>query len=217
MQPSTSLQITEIYPSIQGESSLTGIPCTFVRLTGCPLRCNWCDTAYAFEGGKTRTIKSIVEEVKAMPPRMVELTGGEPLAQAGAVDLLFALVESGLETMIETSGSESIAKLPQSTHVVMDLKCPDSKMEHRNLYENIEHLKKTDDIKFVVASRADFDWAVSLVEQQGLTDLCHVLVSPAFGLVKAEELVGWILDSGLNLRLNLQIHKYIWSPRKKGV
>ena len=213
----TDLRITEIYQSIQGESSLVGVPCTFIRLTGCPLRCRWCDTAYGFEGGQTMQLTKVLEEVKALGPSLVELTGGEPLAQPAAITLMVELLSLGYEVMIETGGSEPIADIPDGVHIVMDLKCPDSGMQDRNRYENLSHLKKDDDLKFVVASRSDFDWAVEKAEAKGLFERCNVLVSPAWGLVDPQDLVEWVLQSKLPFRLNLQIHKYIWSPRKKGV
>ena len=213
----TSLKVTEIYESIQGESTLTGLPCTFIRLSGCPLRCRWCDTAYSFDGGQQMTIDQIIEDVKKLGPNLVELTGGEPLAQDGAGELCEKLIENGFDVMIETSGSYDISVLPKQVHVVMDLKCPDSGMEDKNLYENISFLKNTDDLKFVVASYEDFLWADSLVREKDLSGKVNVLVSPAFGLVKPDQLVAWMLETKLKARLNLQIHKYIWNPRKKGV
>jgi 7-carboxy-7-deazaguanine synthase len=147
----------------------------------------------------------------------VELTGGEPLAQKGSVELCQELISSGFKVMIETSGSYDISTLPNEVHIVMDIKCPDSGMESKNLYDNLTHIKQSDDVKFVVASYEDFLWADSFVRDKKLDQYCNVLVSPAFGLVKPEELVSWMLETKLNARLNLQIHKYIWSPRKKGV
>lgn len=212
-----SLKVTEIYESIQGESSLTGLPCTFIRLSGCPLRCRWCDTAYSFDGGSDKSISEIIEEVSKLGPKLVELTGGEPLAQEKCADLCHELVDAGFRTMIETSGSYDISVLPKETHIVMDLKCPDSGMADKNLMTNLEHLKKSDDLKFVVASYEDFLWADALVRKENLDQRVNVLLSPAFGLVKPDELVAWMLETKISARLNLQIHKYIWNPRKKGV
>ena len=163
------------------------------------------------------TIDQVIEKVKRMGPRLVELTGGEPLAQAASIDLCQRLVEAGYKVMIETSGAFDVSALPESVHIVMDLKCPDSGMEHKNRYENVKVLKPTDDIKFVVASYEDFLWADNLVREHKLDESSNVLISPAFGLVKPHELVAWLLETKLNARLNLQIHKYIWSPKKKGV
>jgi 7-carboxy-7-deazaguanine synthase len=212
-----SVKITEIYKSIQGESTWAGLPCVFVRLSGCPLRCRWCDTAYSFKDGATMTIDSIVAEVAAMGVPLVELTGGEPLAQPGARQLVRQLIDAGFKVLIETSGSESIADLAPEATVIMDLKCPNSGMSDRNLFTNIPLLKATDEVKFVVANKGDFAWATEKSYEFGLFDRCTVLVSPAFGLVKPDDLVSWIMESGAPFRLNMQIHKYIWHPRAKGV
>jgi 7-carboxy-7-deazaguanine synthase len=212
-----SLQVTEIYESVQGESTLTGLPCTFIRLSGCPLRCRWCDTVYSFEGGETLGLETIVQRVKALGPKLVELTGGEPLAQANASMLCEKLIAEGFDVMIETSGSFDVSVLPKQVHIVMDLKCPDSGMEDKNMWDNLTHLKSTDDLKFVVASYDDFLWADKVIRENDLGEKLNALVSPAFGLVKPDELVAWMLECRTPARLNLQIHKYIWNPRKKGV
>lgn len=213
----SSLQVTEIYESVQGESTLTGVPCTFIRLSGCPLRCKWCDTVYSFEGGETLSIEQVVEKVKALGPKLVELTGGEPLAQASASKLCEALLAGGYDVMIETSGSFDVSVLPSEVHIVMDLKCPDSGMSEKNMWDNLTHLKRSDDLKFVVASYEDFLWADKIIKDHQLGEKLNTLLSPAFGLVKPDELVSWMLESRTPARLNLQIHKYIWNPRKKGV
>ena len=213
----SSLQVTEIYESVQGESTLTGVPCTFIRLSGCPLRCKWCDTVYSFEGGETLSIEQVVEKVKALGPKLVELTGGEPLAQANASKLCEALLAGGYDVMIETSGSFDVSVLPNEVHIVMDLKCPDSGMSEKNMWDNLTHLKRSDDLKFVVASYEDFLWADKIIKDHQLGEKLNTLLSPAFGLVKPDELVSWMLESRTPARLNLQIHKYIWNPRKKGV
>lgn len=212
-----SLLITEIYSSIQGESTYAGRPCVFVRLTGCPLRCKWCDTAYGFDGGTSMQISDIIEKILKTGITLVEITGGEPLAQESCTELMRQLVSTGLEVICETGGSEPIVKVPKEVTLIMDLKCPDSKMADRNLWSNLDDLKPQDEIKFVIASRRDFDWAIEVVRQHKLTQKHCVLVSPAFGLVKPDVLVDWLLESGENLRFNLQQHKYIWSPRAKGV
>lgn len=212
-----SLQVTEIYESVQGESTLTGLPCTFIRLSGCPLRCKWCDTVYSFEGGDTLSVEQIVEKVKAFGPKLVELTGGEPLAQANASKLCEALLADGYNVMIETSGSFDVSVLPSKVHIVMDLKCPDSGMSEKNMWDNLTHLKPSDDLKFVVANYEDFLWADKIIKDHQLGEKLNTLLSPAFGLVKPDDLVSWMLESKTPARLNLQIHKYIWNPRKKGV
>jgi 7-carboxy-7-deazaguanine synthase len=213
----TSLIVTEIYASLQGESSYAGFPCTFVRLTGCPLRCRWCDTAYAFEGGEERSIDAIVDEVQRIGVSLVELTGGEPLAQAGTPQLIQRLIDLGHRVLIETGGSESIAALPPATHVIMDLKCPGSKMDGRNLWSNLDRLKPSDEIKFVVASRADYEWARDVIVRERLDRRFGVLMSCAFGLVQPKDLAAWMLEERLGWRMQLQQHKYIWHPRAKGV
>ncbi|MFK7873627.1 MAG: radical SAM protein [Oligoflexales bacterium] len=212
-----SLQVIEIYPSIQGESTYTGVPCSFVRLAGCPLRCKWCDTAYGFESGQQMSFDDIITEVVSHNLPTVELTGGEPLAQNNSIPLMKSLVKTGIKVLIETSGSISIKEIPDEVHIVMDLKCPDSRMSHHNDLNNLKYIKSSDDIKFVIASRNDFDWAVQMTQGHRLEEKCHVLFSPAWGLIKPEDLVSWILEAPVNPRLNLQTHKYIWSPRKKGV
>jgi 7-carboxy-7-deazaguanine synthase len=211
------LMVTEIYKSIQGESSWAGIPCTFIRLTGCPLRCRWCDTVYGFKGGKKMTQEGILDEVERLGVNLVELTGGEPLAQAEAKPLMDALVEKGYKVLIETSGSESLEGVSDKVHIIMDIKCPGSGMSDKNLWSNLALLKATDEIKFVIANKEDFEWAAAIVQQKNLSSLCHLLFSPAWGLVKPSDLVAWLLESKIDARLNLQLHKYIWSPRAKGV
>jgi len=211
------LKITEIYPSIQGESSFAGYPCVFVRLTGCPLRCRWCDTAYAFEGGRDVPVAEIIEEVRKTGINMVELTGGEPLAQPGGYLLARSLVEAGFKVLIETGGSEPIDGLPAEVHVVMDIKCPGSRMEERNLWSNLAHLKPTDDVKFVLADRADYDWALNVIRHKGIDKKANILFSCAFGMVHPKDVAAWMVEDKVTWRLQLQMHKYIWHPRTKGV
>lgn len=211
------LTITEIYTSVQGEAAYAGWPCVFVRLAGCPLRCRWCDTSYAFQGGESQSIEEIVAAVLAEGIPLVELTGGEPMAQAATPSLMEALLAAGLQVMVETGGSESLAAIPVSVHIIMDIKCPGSGMESRNRWENMAFLKPSDEIKFVIADRADFDWAVSKIRAEGLEQRFQLLMSAAFGLLKPADLVSWILAERLKVRLNLQQHKYIWNPRAKGV
>ena len=212
-----TLLVTEIYTSIQGESTWAGTLCTFVRLTGCPLRCRWCDTTYGFKGGHITEVDKICEEVKKSKVPIVEITGGEPLAQKNTPLLAQKLIDMGHTVLIETSGSENVSELPKEVHIIMDLKCPNSKMSDKNRYENLEHLKPSDEIKFVIDGKDDFDWAVGMIREYQLGERFTVLMSPAFGLTKPQELVEWMLDHDLNYRLNLQLHKYIWHPRKKGV
>ena len=211
------LLVSEIYKSIQGESVWNGWPCVFIRMSGCPLRCNWCDTPYSFQGGQNLSLDEILKQVKALDVPMVELTGGEPLAQSNSPLLLEKLIQNNYKTLIETGGSISIKGLPKETHIIMDLKCPDSKMSHHNYMENIKFLKPSDEIKFVIASRNDFLWAQDIIKEFHLEQKAQLSLSPAWGLVKPKDLCSWLLDSSLHCRLNLQIHKYIWHPRAKGV
>ena len=211
------LIITEIYGSIQGESSYAGLPCTFIRLTGCPLRCKWCDTAYGFYGGETMAIAQIMARVKEIGLPLVELTGGEPLAQAACSTLAQSLVEAGYKVLIETSGSEDVSVLPPEVHIIMDLKCPGSKMHERNLWSNLEVLKPTDEIKMVLSDRLDFEWAMEQISSHKLSDRFQVLLSCAFGLLQPKDLADWMVAHQVKARLNLQQHKYIWHPRAKGV
>jgi 7-carboxy-7-deazaguanine synthase len=209
--------ITEIYASIQGESCYAGRPCVFVRLTGCPLRCKWCDTVYGFTGGDQITVEEVLEKVKSFGLPLVELTGGEPLAQKTCAPLAKQLIEQDYEVLIETSGSEDISVLDPKVHVIMDLKAPGSGMSDRNLFSNIAHLKSTDEVKIVCANREDYEWAKKIMIEHNLLTRCYVLLSPAFGLLPPKDLAEWIVQDRLLVRLNLQQHKYIWHPRAKGV
>lgn len=218
MSTLSSLVISEIYQSVQGEAAYAGWPCTFVRLTGCPLRCRWCDTVYGFKGGQTMAFEDIKAHIRAFAIPLVEFTGGEPLAQEGCIELMKELVDEGFKVMIETSGSESVERLAPEIHIIMDLKCPGSGMESRNHYANLQFLKPTDEIKFVIADRNDYEWARDLVRTEHLDTRFNVLFSTAFGLLQPQRLVEWILEDRMSrVRLNLQQHKYIWKPSAKGV
>lgn len=214
---STDFTITEIFGSIQGESIYQGQPCTFIRLTGCPLRCKWCDTAYGFTGGTSMNLEEILHKVREFGLAFVELTGGEPLAQEKTPLLAERLVEAGYRVLMETSGALSIAQVPKEVHIIMDIKCPASGMADRNLWDNIELLKTSDEIKFVIASREDYEWGRSVIADFRLTERFQVSFSPAWGHVLPQDLASWIVDDRLSTRLNLQLHKYIWGPRKRGV
>ncbi len=213
------LKITEIYRSIQGESRYAGFPCTFIRLSGCPLRCKWCDTVYSFKGGDLLSIEQILDQVQKLNLPLVELTGGEPLAQPMAIPLMDRLLKQGYQVLLETSGSEDITLVPKAVHIVMDLKAPDSKMADKNLWSNVPHIKPTDDIKFVLASRSDFEWAMETIKKEQLLDKAQILLSCAWGLLEPKTLSDWMLENPLahRCRLQLQQHKYIWGPRVKGV
>lgn len=217
------LRITEIFHSIQGESTWAGVPCTFVRLTGCPLRCSWCDTAYAFHGGTRMTFDEIVETVRSHTARVVEITGGEPLAHRGAVELGSRLLDEGYTVLVETSGAFDVAPLDERIHKIMDLKCPGSGESSRNLWSNLEHLTGRDEVKFVVKDRVDYEWARDVVREHGLDDrvragsLRAVLISPVWGDIDLEALAAWILEDGLPVRFQMQLHKLIWGATATGV
>jgi len=216
---STTLRLTEIYPSIQGESTWAGLPCTFVRLTGCPLRCVWCDTTYAFTGGEMTTVDAVVQRVTDLGVNLVEVTGGEPLAQPAAIDLMQALVDRGHTVLLETSGAFSIERVPREVHAIVDMKCPDSGELARNDYGNVARLRPHDEVKFVIASRRDYDWARDLTREHGLTQRCRaVLISPAWGLVSPADMAAWVLeDRWFDVRFQLQLHKVVWEPSTRGV
>lgn len=211
------LIVHEIYKSIQGESAYAGLPCVFVRLTGCHLRCTWCDTPHAFTQGTTMARAEVVAKVLAFDCPLVELTGGEPLLQADAFPLMTDLADAGKTVLLETSGANDISAVDRRVHVVMDLKCPDSGECAANYWPNLEMLKPTDEIKFVIASRRDWDWTVETVRKHGLDQRFKLLVSGVFGAVRSEELVAWLLESGIDARFQLQLHKYVWDPKARGV
>lgn len=217
------LRITEIFHSIQGESTWAGVPCTFVRLTGCPLRCSWCDTEYAFHGGSRMTFDEILREVASYPARVVEVTGGEPLAHPGAFDLTRRLLDEGYTVLVETSGAFDVSPLDPRVHKIMDLKCPGSGESHRNLWANLDHLTERDEVKFVVKDRADYEWARQAIAEHGLDrrvdggTLRALLMSPVWGDIELEPLARWILEDGLPVRFQVQVHKLIWGADAKGV
>ncbi|MCC6490574.1 MAG: radical SAM protein [Candidatus Hydrogenedentes bacterium] len=212
------LTVTEVYKSIQGESTWAGLPCVFVRLTGCPLRCVWCDTAYAFNGGVKTTVGDVVEQCIALDCALVEITGGEPLAQKHCGALAQCLLERGMTVLCETSGALPIDRLPAAVIKIMDLKCPGSGESAKNDWSNIERLSPRDEVKFVIADRSDYEWTRGIIRDYRLPERCHqVLVSPVFGSIDARDLVSWILDDQLDVRFQLQLHKFIWPPDQKGV
>lgn len=211
------LRITEIYPSIQGESTHVGKPCVFVRTTGCNLRCTWCDSSFTFTGGTWRTVDEVVAEAHAFGIRTVEVTGGEPLLQEATVPLMQRLLDLGHEVLLETSGSLSIAEVPAAVHVILDLKPPDSGESGRNLWDNVPLLRPHHEVKFVIASRRDFEWSREVVRTHALAERCAVLFSPAWGLVGLRDLAGWILEDRLPVRFQVQLHKVVWDPEARGV
>ena len=209
-----ALRLTEIFFSLQGEAARAGLPTVFVRLTGCPLRCTWCDTTYSFTGGEPATIASVLAEVAKYPARQVCVTGGEPLSQKECQPLLTALCEAGYDVSLETSGALDIAAVDPRVSRIMDLKAPDSGESAKNRWENLAFLNGRDEIKIVIASRADYEWARASIEAHKLDAICPVLLSPAAGLVEPTALAGWILEDGLNVRFQMQLHKLLWGNAK---
>lgn len=211
------MRITEIFHSIQGESSYAGQPCVFVRLTGCPLRCTWCDTDYAFYGGHECSIDEVLAKVQTYGCRLVEVTGGEPLVQPESLPLMTRLCDAGYTVLLETSGAVDIAPVDPRTHVILDVKCPGSGMTDRMHWPNLSQLAAKDEAKFVMADRADYDWAREILTQYDLASRCPVLFSPVFGTLDARQLAEWTLADRLPVRFQLQMHKYIWAPDMRGV
>lgn len=209
-QDATRLRITEIFFSIQGESTHAGLPCAMVRLTGCNLRCVWCDTEYSFHGGQTVTVEEILARLAQYPTKRVELTGGEPLLQKGLPVLAQRLLDLGYTVLCETSGERDLDLLPAGVKRIMDLKAPGSGELEQNRWDNLDKLRPGDEVKFVLADRIDFDWMVQVVRTHHLTDKVVVLAAPVQGQLPPRTLAEWILESGLDLRLNLQLHKLLW-------
>lgn len=205
-----TLRITEIFYSLQGETRTVGLPTVFVRLTGCPLRCQYCDTAYAFKGGTLWQIRDILDKVASYQPRWVTVTGGEPLAQPGAIPLLAALCDVGYEVSLETSGAMDVGCVDKRVVKILDLKTPGSVEESRNLYENIDYLHPTDQVKFVICDRHDYEWTKQIIEQYQLTKRCEILLSPSHEQLPARDLADWMLADQLQARLQIQLHKYLW-------
>ena len=211
------MRITEIFHSIQGESSYVGQPCVFVRLTGCPLRCTWCDTDYAFYGGHECSIDEVLAKVHTYGCRLVEVTGGEPLAQPESLPLMTRLCDAGYTVLLETSGAVDIAPVDPRVHVILDVKCPGSGMTDRMHWQNISALTAKDEAKFVLANRADYDWAREVLGEHDLASRCAVLLSPVFGTLDVRELAEWVLADKLPVRFQIQLHKHIWAPDMRGV
>ena len=208
------LRITEIFASVQGESSRVGLPTVFVRLTGCPLRCTWCDTAYAFTGGSTRTLDDILAEVARHGLRHVCVTGGEPLAQKGCLAQLTALCDAGYDVSLETSGALDIAEVDARVARIVDLKAPGSGEVDKNRYENIPMLRASDEVKIVLADAADYDWARAQIATHGLDRRCSVLLSPVAGALDPAELAEWVVRDRLPVRFQLQLHKILWNDAR---
>ncbi len=207
----TSLRITEIFHSLQGESTTVGLPTVFVRLTGCPLRCQYCDTAYAFQGGQLIDLDTILKQVAGFNCRHVCITGGEPLAQPGCIELLKQLCDAGFIVSLETSGARNIVAVDKRVMIVMDLKTPDSGECDKNRFDNVPHLKTTDQIKFVLCSRSDYDWARNILTEHQLPTLTQVLFSPSWEQLNPTRLAEWIIQDQLPVRFQLQLHKILWN------
>ena len=213
-----TLTINEIYHSIQGESTWAGRPCVFVRLTFCNLRCNYCDTAYAFYEGEKMPLQEIVERVTAFSCPLVEITGGEPLLQKNVLPLMTMLADAGMIVLLETSGAHDISKVDPRVYRIMDLKTPGSGECERNLWSNIPHLTLRDEVKFVIGSHEDYEWSREKMREHDLSKKCHaVLFSPIFGRIEPREIVEWMLADKLEARFQLQMHKFIWAPTARGV
>jgi 7-carboxy-7-deazaguanine synthase len=215
--PAGQLLIHEIYRSIQGESTFAGLPCVFVRLAVCDSRCIWCDTPHAFNQGDWLTREEVLRRALAFDCPLIEITGGEPLLQSEVLPLMGRLADAGRTVLLETSGAHDIGPVDRRVHVIMDLKCPDSGECERNYWPNLDRLKPTDQIKFVLASRRDFDWTVDIVRRHDLCRRFSVLVSPVTDRVSPRDLAGWLFATGLPLRMQIQLHKIIWDPAARGV
>ncbi len=217
MATEDTLLIHEIYSSIQGESTFAGLPCTFVRTTGCNLRCTWCDTEQAFYGGTRMQRSEVLKAALEKETPLVELTGGEPLLQPGVIPLLRELCDAGKTVLIETSGERDISKVDPRVHRIMDLKAPGSGEVKRNRWENLEHLTERDEVKFVLASREDYEWMRDRIREHEILRRTKLLASTVFGKLSPKDLVAWVLEDKLPVRVQLQMHKYIWEPTTVGV
>lgn len=211
---SIELLVNEIFFSIQGESTLVGIPTVFIRFTGCPLRCKYCDTAYAFNEGKKMSIDHIISEVSQYKTKYITVTGGEPLAQRGCVKLLDRLYSEGFQVSLETSGAISLEKVDERIIKIMDIKTPCSGEESKNRFTNLSYLTKKDEIKFVICNRHDYEWAISLLDKYNMTNICKILFSAEHKSLEPKILAEWVLKDKLEVRLQLQLHKYIWGDEK---
>jgi 7-carboxy-7-deazaguanine synthase len=218
MSKENTLVIHEIYASIQGESTFAGLPCTFVRLTGCNLRCVWCDTPQAFHGGTRMRREDVLARALSFSTPLVEVTGGEPLLQRGVFSLLAELCDAGRTVLVETSGEADVSDVDRRVHKVMDLKCPGSGESHRNRWSNLEHIGAGDEIKFVLADRADYEWMRETIHERSLAARTpNLLASTVFGKLAPRDLVAWVLEDALPVRVQLQLHKYVWGPDTAGV
>lgn len=211
------MKVCEIFTSIQGESSYAGLPCTFIRLTGCNLRCSYCDTVYAYEEGTELTEDEIINKVKAAGTNTIEITGGEPLLQGDVLNLIKRLLDEGYTVLVETNGSQDIKGIDKRAVIILDIKTPGSKMSEKMRLSNLNCLKPNDEIKFVLCDIKDYEWARDFVLEHSLIGKCTILFSPAFGKMTPADLSTWIISDRLDVRLNLQLHKYIYGPDTRGV
>lgn len=210
------MKVCEIFTSIQGESRYAGVPCTFVRMTGCNLRCSYCDTQYAYHGGEELSEDSVINKVEKAAIQLVEITGGEPLIQKGVGALIKRLIDEGFCVLVETNGSLLIKDIDKRAIVILDIKTPGSGMADKMDFSNIDHIKQDDEIKFVMTSRRDYEWTKNIISKYDLTGKCNLLLSPAYGVLDPEDLARWMLEDRIKARLNLQIHKYIFRPDTRG-
>ena len=211
------IKINEIYLSVQGESTHTGLPCIFIRLTGCNLRCSWCDTAYAFHEGKNMSIDEILQKVANFEIHLVEITGGEPLMQDNVYTLMKRLIEEGYKVMLETGGSISLERVPKDVIKIMDLKCPGSGEQAKNNLDNLKLLLPHDEVKFVILDKKDYEWSRDIIKRYKINETAHILLSPVFDKLELKEMVKWILEDRLPVRLQTQLHKIIWDKNTIGV
>ncbi|MBI2469755.1 MAG: radical SAM protein [Planctomycetes bacterium] len=209
--------INEIFKSIQGETSYAGLPCAFIRVTGCNLRCSYCDTMYAYEEGNEMSLITILEIVAGFNTKIVCVTGGEPLSSKDTPLLIERLLDKYYTVLVETNGSYDIRTIPQKAVKIMDIKCPDSNMSHMMNWQNIKHLTKTDEVKFIIKSRRDYDWTKAVIQKYNLSEITNVLIGTAFGEISPRTVAQWILEDNLDVRFQLQLHKYIWEQETRGV
>ncbi len=211
------LTVNEIFKSIQGESSYTGRPCIFIRLTGCNLRCTWCDTEYAFYEGQPKSVKDIMAAINPLGVPLVEITGGEPLLQDEVYDLMDALLAKNYEVLLETGGGVSVAKVPERVIKILDVKCPGSGEDAKNLWDNLDHLNPHDEVKFVLKDRADYEWSREILQRRDIHQKAQVLFSPVYDTLGLKELATWVLADNLPVRVQTQLHKIIWGKDAIGV
>lgn len=211
------LTVNEIFKSIQGESSFTGLPCIFIRLTGCNLRCTWCDTEYAFYEGKPKSVQDIMDAIEPLGVSLVEITGGEPLLQDEVYDLMNALLEKNFQVLVETGGGVSVEKVPERVIKILDVKCPGSGEASKNLWDNLDHLNPEDEVKFVLADRTDYEWGRKVLDRTHIHHKVKVLFSPVYDKLDLKELAAWVLEDNLPVRVQTQLHKVIWGKDVIGV